>query len=58
VVKGLGLLLDGGFIQVSSVAGKLPAPGQSLYAATKHAVNGFFHTLRSEVRSLPLSGVY
>jgi dehydrogenase/reductase SDR family protein 7 len=39
----------GEFLVVSSVAGKVPAPGQSLYAATKHAVNGYFHTLRSEV---------
>ncbi|CAM6033981.1 unnamed protein product [Sphagnum compactum] len=39
----------GEFLVVSSVAGIVPAPGQSLYAATKHAVNGYFHTLRSEV---------
>jgi hypothetical protein len=34
---------------VSSAAGKVPSPCQSVYAASKHAVNGYFHTLRSEV---------
>ncbi len=34
---------------MSSAAGKVPSPCQSVYAASKHAVNGYFHTLRSEV---------
>ncbi|CAK9227206.1 unnamed protein product [Sphagnum troendelagicum] len=39
----------GQFVMVSSAAGKVPSPCQSVYAASKHAVNGYFHTLRSEV---------
>ena len=31
------------------MAGKVPSPGQTVYAASKHAVNGYFHSLRSEV---------
>ena len=34
---------------MSSTAGKTPAPGQAVYAATKFALGGYFHTLRSEV---------
>lgn len=36
--------------QMSSAAGKTPAPGQAVYSASKHALNGYFHSLRSEVR--------
>ncbi|KAH9300879.1 hypothetical protein KI387_012462, partial [Taxus chinensis] len=39
----------GHFVVMSSTAGKTPAPGQAIYAASKHAVNGYFHTLRSEL---------
>ncbi|XP_008800597.1 dehydrogenase/reductase SDR family member 7 isoform X2 [Phoenix dactylifera] len=38
----------GHFIVLSSAAGKCPAPGQAIYSASKHALNGYFHTLRSE----------
>lgn len=38
------------YVQMSSAAGKTPAPGQAIYCASKHALNGYFHTLRSEVR--------
>ncbi|KAL6577953.1 hypothetical protein OROMI_010281 [Orobanche minor] len=34
---------------MSSAAGKTPAPGQAVYSASKYAVNGYFHTLRSEL---------
>lgn len=34
---------------MSSAAGKTPAPGQAVYSASKFALNGYFHTLRSEV---------
>lgn len=34
---------------MSSAAGKTPAPGQAVYSASKHALNGYFHSLRSEV---------
>lgn len=39
----------GHFVVMSSAAGKTPAPGQAIYAASKHAVNGYFDTLRSEL---------
>ncbi|KAK6137812.1 hypothetical protein DH2020_028437 [Rehmannia glutinosa] len=38
----------GHFVVMSSAAGKAPAPGQAVYSASKFAVNGYFHTLRSE----------
>lgn len=34
---------------MSSAAGKTPAPGQAVYSASKYALNGYFHSLRSEV---------
>ena len=37
------------YMQMSSAAGKVPAPGQAGYSASKFALNGYFHTLRSEV---------
>ncbi|KAJ6842869.1 dehydrogenase/reductase SDR family member 7 [Iris pallida] len=39
----------GHFVVMSSAAGKCPAPGQAIYSASKHALNGYFHTLRSEL---------
>ncbi|XP_057977404.1 uncharacterized protein LOC131164315 [Malania oleifera] len=39
----------GHFVVMSSTAGKTPAPGQAVYSASKHALNGYFHTLRSEL---------
>ncbi|KAG0578827.1 hypothetical protein KC19_4G052300 [Ceratodon purpureus] len=39
----------GQFVVVSSVAGKIPSPGQTVYSASKHALNGYFNSLRSEV---------
>lgn len=36
-------------MQMSSAAGKAPAPGQAVYSASKFALNGYFHSLRSEV---------
>jgi short-subunit dehydrogenase len=41
----------GHFIVVSSVLGKLGLPGRSAYCASKHALHGFFDTLRAEVSS-------
>uniref|UniRef100_A0A2N9GVN9 Uncharacterized protein n=1 Tax=Fagus sylvatica TaxID=28930 RepID=A0A2N9GVN9_FAGSY len=35
-------------LKMSSAAGKTPAPGQAIYSASKYALNGYFHTLRSE----------
>ncbi|GMH13060.1 hypothetical protein Nepgr_014901 [Nepenthes gracilis] len=39
----------GHFVVMSSAAGKTPAPGQAVYSAAKFALNGYFHTLRSEL---------
>jgi len=39
---------SGHIITLSSVAGKLGAPNRSGYAASKHALHGFFDCLRSE----------
>ena len=41
----------GGFIAISSVAGFAPLIGRTAYAASKHAVLGFFETLRTELSS-------
>jgi short-subunit dehydrogenase len=40
---------SGHFVAISSIAGKLGAPLRSGYAASKHALHGFFDALRSEV---------
>ena len=40
---------SGHVIAISSIAGKLGAPFRSGYAASKHAIQGFFDCLRSEV---------
>ncbi|WCJ38877.1 Hydroxysteroid 11-beta-dehydrogenase 1-like protein [Euphorbia peplus] len=37
------------FVVMSSAAGKVPAPGQAVYSASKFALNGYFHSLRSEL---------
>ena len=45
-----------GFIAaISSVAGFSPLIGRTGYAASKHALHGFFDTLRSEVQDLGVS---
>ncbi|CAL5416859.1 unnamed protein product [Camellia sinensis] len=38
-------------MMMSSAAGKTPTPGQAVYSASKFALIGYFHTLRSEKRS-------
>ncbi len=40
----------GSLVIISSVAGKLSTPGRSSYAATKHALQGFYDALRAEVQ--------
>ncbi|KAJ4825792.1 hypothetical protein Tsubulata_045456 [Turnera subulata] len=37
------------YLQMSSAAGKTPAPGQAVYSASKFALNGYFPSLRSEL---------
>ncbi|CAA6660305.1 unnamed protein product [Spirodela intermedia] len=39
----------GHFVVMSSAAGKTPSPGQAVYSASKFALNGYFHSLRSEL---------
>lgn len=41
----------GRIVVVSSAAGVMAAPTRSLYASTKHAINGFFNSLRIEMES-------
>jgi len=38
----------GCIVSISSVIGKVPVPGRSGYSASKHALEGFFETLRME----------
>ncbi|MGK2963384.1 MAG: SDR family oxidoreductase [Gemmatimonadaceae bacterium] len=45
----------GRIVAVASLAGKNGAPTRSLYAATKHAMAGFFDSLRIELRSAGVS---
>jgi len=49
IAVSLWLLLWLNHLQMSSAAGKVPAPGQAIYSASKHALNGYFASLRSEV---------
>ncbi|KAJ4822374.1 hypothetical protein Tsubulata_019481 [Turnera subulata] len=37
------------YLQMSSAAGKTPAPGQAVYSASKFALNGYFPSLHSEL---------
>lgn len=41
---------DGQIVVVSSLMGKLAMPGRGAYAASKHALHGFFDALRAEVQ--------
>ncbi len=41
---------DGHVVLMASMAGRVPAPGTSIYNATKFAVRGFGHALRGELR--------
>jgi short-subunit dehydrogenase len=48
----LPLMLEkksGNIVAISSVMGKISLPGRSMYAASKHALHGFFDALRGEV---------
>jgi dehydrogenase/reductase SDR family member 7B len=40
---------QGQFVVITSVLGKFGLPGRSSYCASKHALHGFFDTLRAEV---------
>jgi short-subunit dehydrogenase len=45
---------QGHYIVMSSVTGKIGVPGRSSYAASKHALHGYFDSLRAEVTDLGL----
>jgi short-subunit dehydrogenase len=44
----------GNIITIGSLAGLIPVPFQSYYAASKHALEGFFKTLRIEIKSFDI----
>lgn len=50
VLPGMVQRRSGSILAMSSVQGKLPIAFRSAYAASKHAMNAFFHSLRYEVR--------
>ena len=37
-----------GFVVITSLVGELPTPLRSAYSASKHALHGFFESLRAE----------
>ena len=39
----------GSIIAISSLVGRMPVPCYAVYAATKHALHGFFDSLRVEL---------
>ncbi len=45
----------GRIVAVSSLGGKLPAPGNTSYVASKHAMQGFFDSLRPEAALVEIS---
>ena len=49
-LPGLRQAGDGRIVNISSVAGFLPAPYMGIYAASKHALEGYTETLDHEVR--------
>lgn len=44
----------GQFVVISSMAAKIPSPGQAIYSGTKFAVLGYFHALRMELAASPI----
>jgi short-subunit dehydrogenase len=45
----------GAIVNISSLAGYKPNPSQTVYSATKSAVNGISDALRAEFRGTPVS---
>jgi dehydrogenase/reductase SDR family protein 7B len=45
---------NGQFVVVSSLSGKFGVPRLAAYSATKHALHGFFDSLRAELRDDPI----
>ena len=55
VLPGMVERGTGHIVVMSSLAGKFGAPRRSAYAASKHALHGFFDVLRSEVHDAGLN---
>lgn len=49
VLPGMLEKKSGRIVVISSVMGKIGMPGSSMYCASKHALQGFFDSLRAEV---------
>jgi len=49
ILPGMRQQGDGRIINISSVLGFLPAPYSGIYAASKHAVEGYTETLDHEI---------
>jgi short-subunit dehydrogenase len=49
VLPGMVARRQGRIVVVSSVLGKIELPGRSAYVASKHALQGYFDTLRAEL---------
>ena len=45
----------GHIVNLGSIAGFVPLPGQTFYAATKHAVRAFHHGVALELRDTPVT---
>ena len=54
VLPGMLARGRGHVVNLASLAGKIPAPALTAYAATKHGVVGFTHTLRAEYGNEPV----
>lgn len=50
ILPGMRQQGDGRIVNISSVLGFLPAPYSGIYAASKHAVEGYTETLDHEIR--------
>src|SRR5215212_11088171 len=50
ILPGMRQAGDGRIVNISSVVGFLPAPYMGIYAASKHALEGYTETLDHEVR--------
>src|SRR3989442_1923901 len=50
ILPGMRQQGDGRIVNISSVLGFLPAPYMGIYAASKHAVEGYTETLDHEIR--------
>ena len=40
---------QGRILVISSMAGRIPSPGQALYSAAKFGLNGYFQALSTEI---------